>query len=145
MKIQKFITNEVIRTQEELAEKLINEGFTVTQATISRDIKEMGLVKILGPDDEYRYALQGGESHPISYYERLKRMCKESVISYDSSENLVVIKTIPGNAQALAFLIDNVNWEEVIGTLAGDDAIFMVVKPMEDTEKVLKRISDIIG
>lgn len=143
MKIQELITNEIIRTQEELVERLLQEGFNVTQATISRDIKEMGLVKIPGPNDEYRYSIPG--VHPVSYQERLKRMCREVVISFDSSENIVVIKTIPGNAQALAHVLDNAGWKEVIGSVAGDDTIFLVVKPKDETEKIVKRLTDLIG
>ncbi len=141
-KIQELITNETIRTQEELAQRLLEEGFNVTQATISRDIKEMGLVKLPGGDDEYRYAIQG-EINPVSNLERLKRMFREVVASYDSSENIVVVKTIPGNAQGLALLMDNAGWKEVIGTVAGDDTIFLLVKPKEKVEAILHRLSDI--
>jgi transcriptional regulator of arginine metabolism len=140
-KIQELVTNETIRTQEELAQRLLEEGFNVTQATISRDIKEMGLIKISGLDDEYRYALQG-ENSPVSYQERLKRVLKEVVLSIDYSENIVVIKTIPGNAHALASLLDNAGWKEVIGTVAGDDTIFLLVKPKNEVTKTLLRLTE---
>ncbi|NLI93559.1 MAG: arginine repressor [Peptococcaceae bacterium] len=142
-KIQELIANEIIRTQEDLAKRLLENGFPVTQATISRDIKEMGLIKVPGLGDEYRYAIRG-EAHPVSYQERLKRMCKELVISYDHSENIVVVKTIPGNAQALASLFDNAGWQEVIGTVAGDDTIFLLIKPKDKVNTILLRLSEMI-
>ncbi|ADY56179.1 transcriptional regulator, ArgR family [Syntrophobotulus glycolicus DSM 8271] len=139
-KIQELITNELIRTQEELAERLTQEGFQVTQATISRDIKEMGLVKIPINNEDYRYSVSG-EVHPTSYHDRLKRMFKEVVTAYDFSENLVVVRTIPGNAQALALLLDNVNWKEIIGSVAGDDTIILVVKPIENITEIMDRLT----
>lgn len=140
-KIQELISNEAVRTQEELARRLLEEGFDVTQATISRDIKEMGLIKISGMDDEYRYALQG-EISSFSYQERLKRMWKEVVVSYDSSDSIVVIRTIPGNAQALALLLDNIGWKEVIGTVAGDDTIFLLIKPKDKVAKIINTLTE---
>lgn len=142
-KIQELITNEVIKTQDELAQRLLEEGFNVTQATVSRDIKEMGLFKISESGDEYRYAIRT-ETQPPGYQDRLKRMFKEVVVSFDSSENIIVIKTIPGNAQAMALLLDNIGWREVIGTVAGDDTIFLLVKPKEQTETILLRLSELI-
>lgn len=139
-KIQELILNEAVRTQEELAQRLFEEGFHVTQATVSRDIKEMGLVKRAGSGDDYRYVIQNDQPL-LDYGERLKRMWKEVVVSFDSSENIVVIKTMPGNAQALALLLDNAEWKEVIGTVAGDDTIFLLVKPKEKVGLILNRIS----
>ncbi len=143
LKIQELITNNHISTQQELAQRLLEDGFDVTQATISRDIKEMGLIKVPGIDDEYHYALRR-ESHPMDYQERLKRMFKEAVISFDSSENIVVIRTIPGNAQALALLLDNTDWKEVIGSVAGDDTIFLLVKPKSDVAKIIHRLTGLV-
>lgn len=141
--IQKLVTKECIRTQEELAQRLLEEGFNVTQATVSRDIKEMGLIKVPRADDDYCYAVRG-ETPPLDYRDRLKRMFKEVLISFDSSENIVVIKTIPGNAQALAHLLDNVGWEEVIGSVAGDDTIFLVVKPKDSAAKIIDRLTEMV-
>ncbi|NLP43855.1 MAG: arginine repressor [Peptococcaceae bacterium] len=142
-KIQELITNEHIKTQEELVLRLTQEGFNVTQATISRDIKEMGLVKIAGINDEYRYALQG-EVNYASHQERLKRLWKEVVVSMDSSENIIAIKTIPGNAQALASLIDNSGIKEVIGTVAGDDTIFLLIKPKNMVNVILRKFQEML-
>lgn len=144
MKIQEFITKEAIHTQEELADRLREAGYDVTQATVSRDIKEMGLIKVPTPDEDYRYASPGA-AQPVNSSERLKRRMRETVITINDSENLIVIRTIPGNAQALADLIDKSNWEEIIGTVAGDDTILLVIKPMSAVQGVRKRITDIMG
>jgi len=140
MKIQAIITKEVIHTQEELAERLRQEGFDVTQATVSRDIKEMGLIKVPTSDDDYRYAVPGS-AQPANSPERLKRRMRETVVTVNDSENLIVIRTIPGNAQALADLIDKSNWEEVIGTVAGDDTILLIVKPLSAVPTIRARMA----
>ncbi|MFZ3102885.1 MAG: arginine repressor [Desulfitobacteriaceae bacterium] len=144
MKIQELIVKEIIHTQEDLAKKLLEAGFVVTQATVSRDIKELGLIKVPGTDDEYHYAIPA-EQHPSNIQERLKRMLREIVVSVDDSENLVLIRTIPGNAHALASILDNSNWTEVLGTVAGDDTILLVVKPKEAAGTVCERINGLLG
>lgn len=144
LKIQEIISHEAIHTQEELADRLRESGFVVTQATVSRDIKEMGLIKVPTPDEDYRYA-SPGSAHPVNSLERLKRRMRETVVTINDSENLIVIRTISGNAQALADLIDKANWDEIIGTVAGDDTILLVIKPLGAVAKVRKRITDIMG
>jgi transcriptional regulator of arginine metabolism len=144
MKVQEIITKEIIRTQEDLADKLRLSGFVVTQATVSRDIKEMGLIKVPSADDEYRYAVPT-EAHPTNLQDRLKRVLRETVVSINDTESLIVIRTIPGNAHALAAVMDNSNWEEVIGTVAGDDTILLVIKPKEAVSGVLERITTLLG
>lgn len=142
-KIQELISKESIRTQEELAQRLFEEGFNVTQATVSRDIKEMGLIKVPGIGDEYRYAIQGEVSSSVSYQDRLKRMWKEVVVSFDNSENIIAVRTMPGNAQALALLLDNSSWKEIIGTVAGDDTIFLLIKPKDKVTAIMQRLSEL--
>jgi transcriptional regulator of arginine metabolism len=144
MKVQEIINKEIVRTQEELADKLHLAGFDVTQATVSRDIKEMGLIKIPTADDDYRYAIPT-EVHPANLQDRLKRLLRETVISINDTESLIVIRTIPGNAHALAAVMDNTNWEEVIGTVAGDDTILLVIKPKEAVSAVLERMTTLLG
>ena len=144
MKVQEIITKEIIRTQEDLADKLHLSGFDVSQATVSRDIKEMGLIKVPCADDDYRYAVPN-EVHPTNLQDRLKRVLRETVVSLNDTESLVVIRTIPGNAHALAAVLDNSNWEEVIGTVAGDDTILLVVKPKKAVAGVLERITTLLG
>ena len=144
MKVQEIITKEIIRTQEDLADKLHLSGFDVTQATVSRDIKEMGLIKVPSADDDYRYAVPN-EVHPTNLQDRLKRLLRETVVPINETESLVVIRTIPGNAHALAAVLDNSNWEEVIGTVAGDDTILLVIKPKEAVSGILERITTLRG
>ncbi|NLW24308.1 MAG: arginine repressor [Clostridia bacterium] len=136
-KILELIQKQVISTQEELARALRKEGVRVTQATVSRDIKELGLVKVPIGKDLYKYA----SPHEVTVSEsRLAFMLKEFVLKYDYSNNLIVLRTPPGNAQAVASHLDNAQWEEVIGTVAGDDTILLVIKPEEAVPKVLSRI-----
>lgn len=132
--IREIINNERIATQEELCQALSDRGLDVTQATVSRDIKDLQLIKI--PDEHgYRYALPD-TAQRAGIQDRTKRLFRDSVIYVDHSENLVVIKTIPGAAQAVASLIDAAGWDSVLGTVAGDDTIFVVVKP-KDMARVL--------
>ncbi|MCO1600033.1 MULTISPECIES: arginine repressor [Desulfosporosinus] len=144
MKVQEIITKQIIHTQEDLADKLRLAGFDVTQATVSRDIKEMGLIKVPSQGDEYRYAVPS-EHHPANLQDRLKRLLREAMVSINDTDSLIVIRTIPGNAHALAAVMDNSNWEELIGTVAGDDTILLVIKPKEAVQTVLGRISALLG
>lgn len=144
MKVQEIIMREIIHTQEDLADKLRLTGFDVTQATVSRDIKEMGLIKVPSAGDDYRYAVPN-VAHPPNLQDRLKRLLRETVVSMNDTESLIVIRTIPGNAHALAAVLDKSNWEEVIGTVAGDDTILLVIKPKEVVTTVLERLSTLLG
>ncbi len=143
-KIQEVITKEIIHTQEELADKLRLAGFDVTQATVSRDIKEMGLIKVPSTDDEYRYAVPD-KVHPANLEDRLKRILRETVVSINDTDSIIVIRTIPGNAHALAAILDSCNWGEIIGTVAGDDTILLIIKPKEAVSRVLERITNLLG
>lgn len=137
-RILELIQNQTISTQEEVAEALRKEGFNVTQATVSRDIKELGLIKVSIGDDLSKYALP----MEITVSERrLKFMIKEFVLRYDYSENIIVLKTPPGTAQAVASVIDNAQWKEVIGTVAGDDTILLIIKPITSLKNVIERIN----
>ncbi|WP_027719257.1 arginine repressor [Desulfovirgula thermocuniculi] len=141
-KILEIIRERVIATQEELARALREAGFPVTQATVSRDIRELGLVKVPLDQNSFRYA-PPGEAVPPRRDERLKRLLRTSVQYIDCSENLVVIKTLPGEAQGVASALDQAAWPEIIGTVAGDDTILAVVKPKKMVLKVLKRLSEL--
>ncbi|MDK2889327.1 MAG: transcriptional regulator of arginine metabolism [Thermoanaerobacter sp.] len=141
-KILEIIRRELVETQEDLAAALKKSGFEVTQATISRDIKELGLIKIPAENNLFRYALPG---QPPAYRseERLRRLFRDSVVGMDLSENLIVIKTHPGGAQAVASAIDQAGWQEIIGTVGGDDTILVVIKPKRATAAVLKRFEEL--
>jgi transcriptional regulator of arginine metabolism len=124
--IRQIISSERISTQEELCQALKDRGYDITQATVSRDIKELSLVKI--PDGTgYSYAWPETQN-PKSSNLRMKRVFQDSIVSYDYSENIIVIKTLPGAAQSIASLIDSLANPHILGTVAGDDTIFLVVK-----------------
>ncbi|MFZ5640634.1 MAG: arginine repressor [Bacillota bacterium] len=132
-----------IETQEELAEELRRRGYEVTQATVSRDIKELRLIKVPAGDGAYRYGIPEDRSAVLNA-DRMKRFFRDSVVYADSSENIVVVKCLPGSAQAVAALIDGAGWTEVIGTVAGDDTILAVIKPKSAVPKTLRRIEELI-
>lgn len=143
-KILEIIRRQHIGTQEELLSELRKSGIMVTQATISRDIKELGLVKVPFKNNEFYYA-SPGESRLHHSEERLKRLFISSVVGLDASENLIIIKTNPGGAQGVASAVDLAGWDEIIGTVGGDDTILVVVKPKEAAGAVLERFTDLLG
>lgn len=144
LRIMELIRSEAISTQEELVDRLRREGIEVTQATVSRDIKEMHLVKVPAGDGTYRYALPD-ERTPGAHAERLLRILRESVTGYDSSENIVVVHTLPATAQSVAEAIDLLRAEEVIGTLAGERTVFIVIRPKEAVPRFLQRLAELLG
>ena len=125
-KILELIQERPIDTQEELLKWLRNEKFDVTQATVSRDIKELRLVKNLSPDGKYRYTTGKSDSSDISA--KFHMLFSDSVKSIDFAGNMVVIKCFVGMAQAACAALDSMHWEGVVGTLAGDDTIFIVAR-----------------
>lgn len=142
--IKDILANERIGTQEELCEALKERNYNVTQATVSRDIKELCLIKI--PDGTgYKYAFPETPGMKNSH-ERMKRVFQELVVTIDYSENIIVIKTIPGSAQSIAFHIDHsMDNPNILGNVAGDDTIFVVVKPKEAIEEVLHIFTDFVS
>ena len=139
-KILEIIQRDIIETQEELAAELKQQGFQVTQATVSRDIKELRLVKAASGADRYRYALPG-EGIFSGAPRKIHWIFRDSVTHIDYSENIVVVKTTPGAAQPVALAVDNEGWDEVIGTVAGDDTVMVIVKPKSAVNAVLDRFS----
>ena len=142
-KIREIIEKEPILTQEALADALRQQNIEVTQATVSRDIKELMLVKITGEDGLTKYALPQ-EKEAVVAKSRMERLFKDTVIKVDYSENIVVIKTLPGAANAVASTIDNARWPEIIGTVAGDDNIIAVVKPKDMVAQILARLQQML-
>ena len=137
-KILEIIEKHPTETQEELAEELKKSGYNITQATVSRDIKELKLVKVLDENGIYRYASLKEQDSILN--ERLVKVFAESVLSVDFSENMVVVKTFSGAANAAAETIDVLDFKEVVGTLAGDDTIFILVRNQENVETVIDRL-----
>ncbi|PRO66717.1 transcriptional regulator AhrC/ArgR [Alkalicoccus urumqiensis] len=142
IKIRDIIGNNDVETQDDLVEQLQNAGFNVTQATVSRDIKELHLVKVPMIDGRYKYSLPSDQRfNPL---QKLKRALVDSFISIDHTSNMIVIKTLPGNANAVGALIDNLDWEEIMGTICGDDTILIICRsehnPGDLTEKFLEML-----
>ena len=140
--IREIVEAQSIQTQEELAEALRAHGMVVTQATVSRDIREMHLLKVLAEDGSYRYATM--EKSDSGMNDRLIRMLSDSVVEMNSANNLIVIHTLPGSAHVAAEAIDNLKWPETIGTIAGDNTILVIVRSNEDVDGVLRRFRSII-
>lgn len=134
-KIIDVINNNEIETQEELANFLRDSGIEVTQATVSRDIKELRLVKVMGKTGKYKYASMNQSQEGIT--ERLSNIFKNSIISIKVAGHILVLKTIPGAAQISASAIDNLNIKEVIGTIAGDDTIFVAISDIDKINYIL--------
>lgn len=145
-RIRDIIENHVIETQGELLSALSREGISVTQATLSRDIRELGLVKVPMSNGQYRYAVPQRQSASMDVEDvkaRCIRMFRDSVINMDLSENLIVLKTLPGAANVVASSLDHAaqsEFPEIIGTIAGDDNILVVIKPKAAAEKVFSQL-----
>lgn len=140
-KIQEIIENYNIETQAALTEALREQGFNVTQATVSRDIKELGLIKIPTGFNSGKYS-KPVEMPLINLHERAKRLFRDNVTGMDYSENLIIIHTLPGTAQGVASCIDHLNSREIIGTVAGDDTILCVIKPKEMLNVIFERFKE---
>ena len=138
-RIVSLIAEHVIATQDELIEKLVQEGYSVTQATISRDIRELKISKILGVGGKYHYALPANTADFVG--KDLRDSYMGSVISVVHGQNIVVIKTHPGLAQAVAAGIDGMHIPEILGCVAGDDTIFAVTPDTETAVRVADRFS----
>ena len=140
--IREIVENQSIQTQEELADALREHGMVVTQATVSRDIKEMHLLKVLSEEGGYRYATMDKSEQGMN--ERLIRMLADSVVDMSSANNLIVIHTLPGSAHVAGEAVDSLHWPEVLGTIAGDNTILVIVRSNEDVDGVLRRFRSII-
>lgn len=137
-----IIEKNEIETQEELADALRQRGIQVTQATVSRDIKELRLLKVLTPMGTYKYATADKAENGLT--DRFIRMLAESVLSVASSANMIVIKTLSGSAAVAAEALDSFHWPEVLGTIAGDNTIFMVVRTIDEVQTVVDRIQEMM-
>ena len=126
-KIMEIISTHNVETQEQLLEALQQEGFRGTQATISRDIKELRIVKELTSLGTYRYTTSSSEMSG-SFSSRLNTIFRECVVSFDYAQNIIVIRTLPGLASAAGSAVDAMNLSAVVGTLAGDDTVMIVMR-----------------
>ena len=140
-KILEIISNKNIETQEQLLTELQTEGFRGTQATISRDIKELRIVKELTSLGTYRYTISNSDLGS-SFSARLNTIFRECVISFDYAQNIIVVRTLPGLASAAGSAIDAMNLNTIVGTLAGDDTVMIV---MRDTNAAATLCGEIKG
>ncbi|WP_115641157.1 arginine repressor [Clostridium putrefaciens] len=141
-KILEIISLKDIETQEELAEELKESGFNVTQATISRDIKMLKLTKVLSSEGRYKYVVISTDQNQIS--DKLASVLTNTVLSIESIDKMVVIKTLSGSASAAAEAIDNLQLTEIAGTIAGDNTILILVRSLERAEELVRKIRKLI-
>ena len=127
-----------VETQEELADALRDRGIKVTQATVSRDIKELRLLKVLTPAGVYKYATADKAENGLT--ERFIRILTESVLSVASSNNLIVVKTLSGSANVAAEALDSLHWPEILGTLAGDNTILLILREGFDMNSLMEQL-----
>lgn len=140
--ILKIITERDVQTQEELAGLLREQDFQVTQATVSRDIKELRLVKVLTAEGGYRYATV--EKAETDLQDRFIRLFSNCVMSITNAGNLIVVKTIPGSAAVAGEAIDSLKWPELAGSIAGDNTIFVAVREGRNVSDVIKRFQKLM-
>ncbi len=138
-KILDLIERYEIETQDELADKLKNIGVDVTQATISRDIKELRLAKVMTAEGKGKYAPVSQDSSMLN--ERLLIILREAFVSSDYANNILIIKTLDGMAQAVASSIDALSWYEIVGTIAGDDTIMIICRAEKYAEELMERFN----
>lgn len=141
-KILEIISSKEIDTQEELCEELIKLNFNVTQATISRDIKDLRLYKVAGTTKKYRYSCLDNDDESVSG--RMKNLFKECVQSINYANNIIVIKTMRGNGATAGTFVDSLQLKEIIGSVAGDDTLLIVVCDNDSTPRIADKLREYI-
>ena len=142
-KVLEIVSKTEVDTQEELLKILENQGLKVTQATVSRDIKDLGLVKVAGKEKKYRYAKPISDVH--NDVNTLIMHFRTAIVSLTQAQNLVVVKTLSGNANAVGVIIDGRNIEGVLGTIAGDDTLLIISTDNKTAESVVTEIKEIFN
>lgn len=141
-KIIELINTRHIETQEELADRLNQEGFQVTQATVSRDIRDLKLTKVPTDHGRQKYAVLQIKDDNMS--EKYMRVLKEGYSNMEMAQNILVVKTVSGMAMAVAAAVDAMKWHEVVGCIAGDDTIMCAIRSVEETYAVMEKIKRIV-
>ncbi|MBM7598009.1 transcriptional regulator of arginine metabolism [Virgibacillus halotolerans] len=142
IKIRELITEKEIETQDDLVDRLKSLGYNVTQATVSRDIKELHLVKVPSTNGTYKYSLPADQRfNPL---DKLKRLIMDAFVKIDNASHFIVLKTLPGNAHAVGVLIDNLDWEEIMGSICGDDTCLIICKTETDAQIIKDRFIDML-
>ena len=142
IRIVELVSQNVITSQESLCEALAKEGIKVTQATVSRDIKELNLVRVPAGDGRYKYALLPGDPSLV-YRERFRRLFTDCCLDLNRSGNIILVKTITGTASAVGEAIDAVRLPGILGTVAGDNAVLVVVKEGNSAQETLESLRKI--
>src|SRR5690625_5161800 len=142
IKIRELITENEIETQEELVRELKILGFKVTQATVSRDIKELHLIKVLTANQKYAYSLPADQR--FNPFEKLKRLIMDAFVKIDHTSHFIVLKTLPGNAHAVGALIDNLEWDEIMGTICGDDTCLLICRTEDQATEIKERFINML-
>lgn len=142
LKILELISRTDIETQDELAAELLHAGFEVTQATISRDIKELGLIKIPGENKKQKYAREPAD---FNIANKIVNMFRHAVVSIDSAENIVVIKTLSGGGGSAGMMIDRLRDHNVLGCVAGDDTVMIVVRSKQAAASLVAALEEILN
>ena len=140
-KIVELINAFDIETQEELAQKLEESGFVVTQATVSRDIRDLKLSKVILGDGRQKYSLMPKQD---GISEKYVRILREAFVSMDMAQNILVLKTVSGMAMAVAAALDSMQMSEIVGCIAGDDTIMAAIRSTDDTVVVMERIRKLV-
>ena len=141
-RILELIEKDMAGTQEELVKMLAESGFEVTQATISRDIKELGLTKIRTPEGNHKYIIMGKDRGDLN--DKYIRVLKDGFVSIDVAQNILVIKTVPGMAMAVAAAVDALDFKEIVGSIAGDDTIMAAVRTSHEARTLMGKIRSLI-
>ena len=141
-KIKELIQQYGIDTQEELASRLNEAGFKVTQATVSRDIRALKMMKVTGKDGKSRYVIL--QELPTEMGEKYTRVLHDALLTIDQGQNILVIRTVPGMAMGVAAALDALNWEEILGSIAGDDTVMCVARTLEEASSVAERLKSIL-
>lgn len=141
-KILELIHEYEIETQEELAQRLEEAGFKVTQATVSRDIRELCLTKVVNKKGRSIYAVLQGQNPNLS--EKYSRVLRDAFVSMDTAQNILVIKTVPGMAMGVAAALDELKFGEIIGSIAGDDTVMSVIKTADQSLLVMEKLRKIL-
>ena len=137
-KIVELVSKFDIETQEELADRLRAEGFQITQATISRDIRDLKLTKVQTDTGRQKYVVMKATENVLR--DKYIRILKDCFISMDMAMNILVIKTVSGMAMAVGAAIDEMHWNEIVGCIAGDDTVMCAIRTVEDTTVVMEKI-----
>ncbi|MFC4558764.1 transcriptional regulator AhrC/ArgR [Virgibacillus kekensis] len=142
IKIRELITEGEVETQDELVDHLKALGYNVTQATVSRDIKELHLVKVPSVNGRYKYSLPADQR--FNPHDKLKRLIMDAFVKIEHAGHFIVLKTLPGNAHAIGVLIDNLEWEEIMGTICGDDTCLIICRTEQESASIQNRFLNML-